>query len=34
LLGLENPEQQAVWAKLLGLEAVLEVVVFDLDRIC
>jgi len=32
LLGLENPEQQAVLAKLLGLEAVLEIVVLDLDR--
>jgi hypothetical protein len=31
LLGLENPEQQAVLAKLLGLEAVLEIVVLDLD---
>jgi hypothetical protein len=32
LLGLENPEQQAVLAKLLALEAVFEVVVLDLNR--
>ena len=31
LIGLENPEQQAVLAKLLGLEAVLEIVVLGLD---